>query len=90
MRYKVSRRDESEMMSFMEQYFGGHISIGNITIYGWNAMHFAIDIKTKKYGYICFHPTIKMFGKWWHWYLYISPNATPQTATWGIGRGFYT
>lgn len=73
---------------FMEKYFGGHWNIGPMTLYGYNAMHFAVNIKTK-WGYICFHPTIRCFGHWWRWYFYISPDATPSSATFKLGPGVY-
>lgn len=64
--------------------FTGHINIGRrVTIYGNNAMHYAVNIWTKRFGYICFHPTV---GKW-RWYFYLSPNATPWAATYAIGPG---
>ena len=74
-------------MNFFEKYLGGHINIGNLTVYGFNAMHVAFNYGTKK-TYICFHPPMKCFGKWWPWYFYISRNATPWLATFGIGPGF--
>lgn len=75
-------------MNFWERHFGGHVNIGPATIYGWNAMHVAINIRTKRWGWICFHPTWHMFGKWWPWYFYISPDATPCSAKFGVGPGF--
>ena len=76
-------------MNIFEKCFGGHISIGkSITVYGFNAMHVAVNINTK-WGFVCFHPPMKCYGKWWPWYLYISPNGTPTYATWGIGPGYY-
>lgn len=70
----------------LEKHLGGHVSIGNVTIFGFNAMHVCIQAWTKKYGYICFHPTIWM-GTWWEWYLYFSPDGTPQSSTFAIGPG---
>ena len=64
--------------------FEGHINIGKrITIYGDNAMHYAIHIWTKRFGYVCFHPTVGT----WKWYFYLSPNATPWAATYAKGSG---
>lgn len=74
-------------MTVFEKYLGEHITIGRLTIYGFNAMHVAFQFWTKKYGYICFHPTIKMRGHWWRWYFYTSPNATPWASTFAIGPG---
>lgn len=74
----------------MMNHFTGHIDLGNrITIYGDNAMHYAINIWTKRYGYICFRPTTRdrLNRKYkWKWYLYFSPNGTPQAATFAIGN----
>ena len=74
---------------WMNRRLGGHVNLGKrITIYGFNAMHCAVNIRLKRY-YLCFHPTMRWYyGKSWPWYLYLSPNATPWAATWGIGPGF--
>lgn len=75
---------------FFDKYFGGHISIGKITIYGHNAMHWGVNIRTKKFGYICFRLPLpsfdcnKPFFK--PLYLYFSPNATPWACTFAIGK----
>jgi len=66
--------------------FGGHIRLGRITIFGFNAMHWATNIRTRNWGYICFRPTTWDEG-WWHWYFYISPDATPQMAYVAFGPG---
>lgn len=61
----------------------GHISIGNLTIYSRDtAMHGAINLYTKKYGYICLRLPYKKIP----FYLYFSPNGTPWAATFYIGR----
>ena len=74
---------------FLEKHLGGHISPGwRFTLYGFNAMHVAAQIGTRRWGYICFHPPMRCFGQWWPWYIYLSPNATPWAATWGVGPGF--
>lgn len=71
----------------MKEWLSGHINIGKrITIYGRNAMHWGVTIRTKKFGYICFRLPFTCFGKWWPLYLYFSPNATPWAATFMIGR----
>lgn len=78
---------------WQDRWFTGHVSFLRlpsgrkfITIYGANAMHWAIDIWF--FGqYYCFHPTTKTFGCKWPWYFYISKDATPFNA-WGIGPGF--
>ena len=72
---------------WLESHFGGHIKVGPITIYGFNAMRVALNIRTCRWGYICFHPTIKFYGRKFPWYFYISRNATPWLATVAIGPG---
>lgn len=79
-------------LSWWENFTGGHLSIGPVTIYGANAMNWAVNIRTKRLGYICFTlPTISRFrknkiGQWrCYWYFYLSPNATPWASTFYIG-----
>lgn len=67
--------------SFWENFFGGHISIGNITIFGENAMHWAVQISTKKYGVICITLPIRSFGEYRGCHIYFSPNGTPWAST---------
>jgi hypothetical protein len=76
-------------LPFMERYFGGHVSFGPFVIYGYNAMHVALNIETR-WGWVCFHPTWKVFGVWWPWYFYISKDATPSGKRFGIGPGLHT
>jgi hypothetical protein len=68
--------------SWFERHLGGHIHFGPVVIYGWNAMHVAINIHVpwRSWGWVCFHPTFRVFGGWWPWYFYISPDATPNSA----------
>ncbi len=78
-------------MSFWEKYFGGHVSFWGITIYGANAMNWAVNIETyriKNIGRICF--TLPVLARWrknsrgqrfWQWYFYLSPNCTPWAST---------
>jgi hypothetical protein len=74
-------------LSFAENFLGGHLSIGSVVIYGENAMHWAINIETKRWGWVCFRLPFKCFGKWWPLYFYCSPDATPNSATfWGWGK----
>ena len=70
------------------QIWNGHLTIGPVTFYGRNAMHYAINIRTKRWGYICFHPPVTCWFKYWGWYLYFSPNATPWAATFTLGSDF--
>lgn len=69
-----------------ETFMTGHISIGNLTIYGRNAMHWGVNIWTKKYGYICFRLPLPCYGRWWPLYFYCSPDATPQSSTFMLGK----
>jgi hypothetical protein len=75
-------------LPFWERYFGGHFNLGPFTIYGENAMHWAINIKTKRWGYICFRLPVRCFGCWWRLYFYCSPDATPQAATFIVPRSY--
>ena len=73
-----------------------HFSIGNLTVFGDNAMHFGCHYWTKKYGYICWRlPLICgiadkiRYGDKLYWrplYFYISRNATPWAAVFMIGK----
>jgi hypothetical protein len=69
-----------------DRIFTGHVRVGPVTIYGANAMHYAINVSTGA-GYICARPTTGR-RRSWRWYLYTSPDATPTRAWWGIGPGF--
>ncbi len=69
-----------------DRIFTGHLRIGPVTIYGANAMHYAVNVRTGD-GYICARPTTKQAGLR-RWYLYVSPDATPGRAWWGTGPGF--
>lgn len=76
----------------------GHFSIGNLTVFGDNAMHFGCHYWTKKYGYICFRLPIPCgitdkisYGRGIYWvplYFYISPNAALWGATYVLGPRF--
>lgn len=75
-------------LSFWENFLGEHLSIGRLTIYGENAMHWGVTLWTKKWGYICFRLPFRCFGGWWPLYFYLSPNATPWAATLVAGPRF--
>lgn len=62
---------------------GGHLNIGDnfVLFYGNSTMHWAIQLYSKKYGYIC----IGIPSKRQKFYLYFSPNATPWASTYYIG-----
>ncbi len=71
---------------WIDRIWRGHISWWRITIYGANAMHWAINIRMRR-NYWCFHPTTRTFGGKWPWYFYVSPNATPWAAVFKLGPG---
>lgn len=78
-------------LSWWQNFMSGHISIGPVTIYGENAMHWAVNIYLKKRKtYFCFRLPFRCFGKWWPLYVYMSPNGTPSSATWKWGPRFKT
>ena len=65
-----------------------HRTIGPVTLYPLRcAMHGAVNIRTR-WGKLCLKPPTYVFGRWWPWYAYLSPNATPWAAKWGMGPGF--
>jgi len=75
-------------LSWWENFMGGHISFCGITIFGANAMRWAVNIRTKKWGCICF--TLPVYARYtprrdgtryWQWYFYLSPNGTPWAST---------
>lgn len=73
-------------LSFAENFFGGHMNLGPVTIYGENAMHWGVNIETRHWGYICFRLPVRCFDKWWPLYFYVSPNATPWASTFYRGE----
>jgi hypothetical protein len=78
-------------LSFAENFLGGHITIGPVTIFGENAMHWAVVIERKN-DYLSFRLPLPCFGRWWPLYCFASPDGTPTRATkwyWGRkARGF--
>ncbi len=73
--------------SFFERRLGGHFSVGGrIVLYGFNAMHVALNVRLFGYWW-CVHPTMRVFGKWWPWYFYVSKYATMGGARFAIGPG---
>lgn len=70
----------------VERWFGGHVHFAGVTIYGRNAMHWGVNIWTRRWGYICFRLPLSCFGRWWPLYFYVSPNATPWAATFLVGH----
>jgi hypothetical protein len=75
--------------AFIEDKLDGHVSIGAVTVYGANAMHWAVNISTRRWGYICFRLPLPCFGRWWPLYWYCSPDGTPNKATFYLGKKRY-
>lgn len=72
---------------WQDRLFRGHVTIGRVTLYGANAMHWALNVWWLGH-YWCVHPTTHTYGGTWPWYAYISKDATPQGACW-IRKGGY-
>ena len=70
-----------------QEHFGGHVNLGPVTAYGENAMHWAVNVRTRWWGYVCFRLPVRCFGRWWPLYLYASPNGTPWASTFCVGEG---
>lgn len=80
------KKAKYETFNWWENFMGGHISIGNVTIFGANAMCWAVNIFTKKWGVICFTlPSIRRKKMKLPYYFYLSPNGTPWASTYYIG-----
>jgi hypothetical protein len=81
-------------LSWWENFMGGHISFGPITIFGANAMNWVMEIRIKKYGVLCF--TLPVIARWrknrydgkkyFQWHIYLSPNCTPWACTFYRGN----
>lgn len=73
-------------LSFSENFLGGAVTLGPVTVFGENAMHWAVVINTGK-DYLSFRLPMRCFGVWWPLYCFRSPDGTPTRATWwGWGR----
>lgn len=82
----IGKKAEYETMNWWENFMSGHISIGPITIYGANAMNWAVNISTRKWGYICFSlPSMRRRKYKIGHYFYLSPNGTPWACTYYRG-----
>ena len=71
------------------KHLSGHISLDlfgrKVTIFGANAMWFATEFHTRRWGWVVFRPPT------WHphfkWKFYVSANGTLGCATFAIGPG---
>ncbi len=79
----------SKFWDLVERKLSGHLSIGPVTVYGANAMHWAVNVSTHRWGYVCFRLPLPCCGRWWPLYLYCSPNATPWASTFFVGRDVF-
>jgi hypothetical protein len=82
LRYVITPRSYPDR--WQDRLFRGHVHWGPITIYGANAMHWAVNVWFRG-AYWCFHPTTRTFGGKWRWYFYVSPDGTPARATFALG-----
>jgi hypothetical protein len=77
---------ELKISNWLSKHLGGHLDIGPVTFFGFNAMHGAIQFHVKKYGYITISPPLRHNGGWWPAHIFISPDATPCSATFVFGE----
>lgn len=76
------KKPKYETLSWWENFMGGHLNIGNVTIYGENAMCWSVNIRTKRWGVVCFTlPSITRKKYKQGHYFYLSPNGTPWAST---------
>ena len=79
------RQPQLHRRRWQDRLLIGHITMGRVTLYGANAMHWALEVRIGR-SYWCFHPITHTFGGYWPWYFYASHDATPQSA-WVIRKG---
>lgn len=80
------KKAKYETFTWWENFLSGHWNIGKITIYGANAMCWAVHIYTKRWGVICFTlPSIRRKRAKMGSYFYLSPNGTPWACTYYRG-----
>lgn len=72
---------------WIERKLHGHVSLGPVTIYGANAMHWAVNVRTR-WGWVCWRLPLPYGGQWWPLYFYVSPNATPWAATFCVPASY--
>ena len=71
---------------WQDRLMPGHITVGPVTLYGANAMHWTLEVSTR-WGHLCIHPTTRTFGGHWPWHIYMSRDGTPGGRSWGFGPG---
>jgi len=64
---KVIQRLQNTIDRFCAKQLGGHMTIGNLTLYGWNAMHVAANLYLPQIcAFVCVHPTTpELDGRRW-------------------------
>lgn len=70
---------------WQDRIFSGHFTFWRITVFGANAMHWAVNVRGKR-NWWCFHWRTRTFGVVWPWYFYVSPDATPYSAVYKTGQ----
>ena len=70
------------LRSAVERTIRGHLQVGPVVLYGANAMHWAVNVRTPL-GYAC----ARLPQRAWPWYFYVSHNATPGGAWVALGPG---
>ena len=72
---------------FIDRVFTGSFRAGPVVVYGANAMHWALNVKTP-WGLFCVHPTTRTFGGYWPWYVYLSKDGTPSQREGNLRFGY--
>lgn len=67
-------------MNFWARNFGGHVTVGRVTVFGENAMHWAVNIRCFG-GWFCFRLPLRCFGRWWPLYAYWSVDGVPPNSS---------
>lgn len=52
------------LRQWQDRLFRGHVSIGPVTIFGANAMYWAVNVQFRG-TYWCFHPRTRTYGGLW-------------------------
>jgi len=77
----VGPKAKYSSFNWWENFMGGHISIGPVTVFGSNAMYWVVVIRTKKWGFMHITlPALHRKGSRGYCF-YISPNGTPGYST---------
>jgi hypothetical protein len=81
---RIIERIRAKARELAERHLSGHVTIGPLTLFGANAMDWAVQIYVAALGVsLCAKPTTSRRG----WYFYATPNCTPWAAVLGCGPG---